>query len=184
MREFTQEEFYNQLDNDKNICKDTARIVPISIEGKKINTTGRGLGNTEIPIEMKALLGGLAKISGSSQVAKDFGVSKHSVDNYRHGKINHKVDPLLLSMNKDLEKNAKERAASIVLRNLGLIDDRSEDFENMSTKELIGTTIGLATIRDKMSDKNVVLNNQAQVIIYAPQEKDKSAYNVIEVESK
>lgn len=181
MKELTREQFEAQLENEKNICKDTAKVVPISSIGKKINENGRGQGNTEIPLEMKSLLGVLAKKSGSETVAKEFGVSKHSVDNYRNGKVNHIVKPELVKMNKDIEKKAKEKAAEIVLRNLGLIDSKDEDFESMSVKELIGTTIGLATIRDKMSDKNNIPNVGAQVIIYAPQQKEKSAYSVVEI---
>lgn len=139
--------------------------------------------------EERVFIGGLAKISGSHEVARQFDVSQIAALNFSKGMISpREVDPKL---QKDVEKSTKtvtdvisDRALNTLTSALGLVDDRLSDpkrNEGIKTVDIAKIAKDMSTIHSNMrgKDSSSGLNFGMQIILHAPVQKTVRDFEVV-----
>ena len=181
--ELTKEEFESRLSDARNPNKVSSdkidyEVIKTSRDSKRIATDGIGKRGPEVPLLLKALIGTVAQNSTSKAVAKTFGVSKNSVDNYARGEINGKPHPELKEKIKVVKQSVLEKAAELALKSLNRVTD--EQLDDLNAKELVGVAVMASSVHDRMSDKTII-SAPGSLIVYSPKELEKEAYPVKEV---
>lgn len=179
MKEITKEEFDRRRGEENNLTRiPQAEIVKIGKNGRRIGNVGRE--GKEIPMDVRVLIGTVAQHASAQEVAEVFDVSKATVDNSRNGKISGRADPELRERIHGLEDKIADKAAGLLLKSLGMIEDKENEISKLSVKELVGVGIGLASIKDRVTPKEVK-NEGGQVIIFAPTMNEVTSYPVVEI---
>lgn len=176
----SEDEAARRVGSDNNLSK---------IEHRKMTNVGRKKGVAMLSPQMRALIGLSARIDGTSNAAKAFGVSDRTVRTLKKGK----ASPFLArdaEQSEAIEKGIAEKVPAIqnaaltkLMIALDLVD--KDSLGKKGARDLTGAAKDLATIHEKLQPKQLLSNNEGPtVVIYTPTVAKESDYHVIEVEHK
>lgn len=188
------EEAQGRLDSSENLA---SRLVEV----RKIREGGRRLGNTNVPPALRSLIGSIA-VQGEenqSDIARAFGVSQPSISGYANGLIGDRreseIEEAIEKVEERKQETAKlpdssldeahQMALNVMMKSLTGLGEKLADEEimkSMKPKEVsriasdMSKIVSVATGQDKQSS---VVNN-TKVIVYAPQQRKETSYEIID----
>lgn len=173
-------ELDEKLQNPNNIAnrlnrnpfhEDKIKVVRKPEEVQKIEETPK---SKRLTPEEKALLAVEARTVGQGDLAKKYGVTQANVSY-------HKRNPNELAI--ATMDTVRNKAVTLADKILGLISDHP-DLKDLSPIQL---SVIVGKIADIAKDHNVIINQNTdnrQILVYTPENKNESNYEVIEVDSK
>ena len=164
------------LDNAQQRLNSTHNPVA---EIREIKRPGNSLGRRGFGVEFQAEVAALAHRKTIREVAEKVGVSEGQVSNWKHGSTDGETlnTKLIESTERKLE-GVRDTALDKLMLALGVIDE--EKIEKLSVKDAAAVAESMAGIIDRTT-KKVPVFNAAQVIIMAPQQKEESKFQVVEI---
>lgn len=172
----TKEQFNKEV-TGKDTSKDVVRAQVVNIE------RGRTSGRTEVPeIIRQVIAEEVIDCGGSQAIADKFGLSKSSVDAYKVGATStssyHKPDSSL----KQVVDNKKDEITTTARGRLSaalnsLTDDKISSAKARDIAAIAKSMSGV--IKDM--EPTVVQQNNTQVVVYRPRQRDEDEFDVITV---
>jgi transcriptional regulator with XRE-family HTH domain len=174
---------------EREKSEDNAINIIHKITGKgQHRSAARTEGSTNRTTAERAMIGLTAKFDTIENTANMFGVSKSSVTAYKKGVTTHNKETASEISNQELRVSITEKsdkiAESAVDKLMGALNlIQPELLEKRPVREIASVAVSLANVFDKVrpqTDKPAA----AQVIIFAPGQRNLEEYNVVEVETK
>lgn len=153
-----------------------------NVEHKRCGA-GRREGDKELPDFLRVLVGIGAKVEGSAQAAKAFGVSQPTALTASKGKRspNAPAVPELKQAIDGTIADARSRAVDGVMAALDLIPEKIDS--SVKLRDLSSVAKDLSFVVEKLSPPDEKMNKGAQVIFYMPKEREIIDYDVIDVQT-
>lgn len=158
-------------------------VVNVVIEHVVIKDKGRGIGNNEVPMELKKLIAEEAINGTSAKVLSGaFGISESSVNAYKHNATStasyHKPNEELVKSNNSVRDTISNKAQSKLLEAIESIT--KDDLQRTKVKDRASIASAMSNVVKNMREET---NPDAgvKVMIYSPRVKMEDDYNVIEV---
>jgi hypothetical protein len=144
---------------------------------------GKYMSQGNVPPIFRSLIGAAGKIGSVKGTAREWGVSKEAVMNYKNGKTHQNAEP-----NQSLISQLEDNTLSLRNQVLGLISQTvagitPEKMENKDAKELSIIARNLSSIMQStkppadIGDKTT----NAQVIVFSPEPELETSYQTTEV---
>lgn len=178
----------NHKDNLSLVLLKNHKLSASNGKGNKTNHKGSRKGVPDLTPFMRELIGTTAHLDTAKSTADAFGVSAHQAHNLKHGKLAQSGP-----VNPDLEKRivgnllkAKDTAADIVMKTLGLVNSQEGQIEiaNLGVKDKMEVAGRAAGIIDKLTPKDRGnIDNSTKVVIFAPMQRKEAEFEVVEIES-
>lgn len=165
-------------DEEKDI-----RLRTGSLQVQQHRKNGRPEGRTNIPDFLRPIIGASAHFQSAREVAKEFGVSKGTVDLYKHGMVagsGTRVHPDLKDRVDSIVGQVREKAAERLMAALGLLTD--EKLATAKARDLSGIAADMSRVIEKSAPRSEV--QATQIIIYAPSQRPIERYEVIEASDR
>lgn len=163
----------------------TGEVLEASIE----TSSGRGIGNTEVPLSIKKLIGESSIEEGSSAanaIGKFLGLSPSSVSAYANGATStatyHKPNGELQDFLGKARKRITKRAAGKLFKSLDVIDD--ERLEKLTALEASTVAKNMSAIIKHMEPEDKRGSNTFNgpiITFYAPHLVQEDKFDVINV---
>jgi len=174
------------ITNSNDFEAEKAKLGIIPPPTAEIIDINRGRGNTkETPEIIREIISEKAIIEGNTgQIAKQFGVSKSSVDAYKHGATS------TATYNKDHEplKKANDELRNVIATSArlklleALAEMTPERISKAKIRDIAAITKDLSAVaRDMDSVNQGATNNGVQVTVYAPRLREEGEFEVITV---
>lgn len=145
---------------------------------------GRTPGRTEIPSELRKVIGSCALIDSAKDVAQAFGISESSISAYKVGATSttnyHSPDPDLKKHIDSKRGEISDTARTKLLDALELIT--AEKVSGAKIKDIASIAKDMSAIIKNVEPNPLIgvqMNNQ--VVVYRPKMNDESDYDVITV---
>jgi predicted transcriptional regulator len=171
--------------NDFETEKARLGIIPTPPTAEVIDIN-RGRGNTkEVPEVIREIIAEEAIINGNTdQIAKRFGISKSSVDAYKHGATStatyNEPNEKLKKANDELRGLISTSARLKLLE--ALAEMTPERISKAKIRDIAAITKDLSAVaRDMDSIQQPGNNNGIQVTVYAPRLREEAEFEVITV---
>lgn len=178
----------NHKDNLSLVLLKNQKLTGSNGKGNRTNHRGSRKGVPDLTPFMRELIGTTAHLDTAKSTAKTFGVSSHQAHNLKHGKLSQSGP-----VNSDLEKRivgnllkAKDTAADIVMRTLGLVSSEAgqAEIQELNVKDKMEVAGRAAGIIDKLTPKDRInQDNSTKVVIFAPMQRKETEFEVVEIES-
>lgn len=150
--------------------------------GNKSTTFNDNTGKRIIPPEARPLVAALAMTEGVKKTSEIFGVGKDQIANIRDGKgWDGYQRPERVEEVKKVKEVVSELALEKLQDSLGLITH--ESLKDLSPKKLVSIGKDISIIVKNVSGEQQN-QNIAQVILFAPNQRDEKKYETIDVEAK
>lgn len=179
-----------RLDSSLNL---STRLMEI----RKLKEGGRRLGDVSVPPALRSLIGSLAVQGDESQkdIAEAFGITQPSVSSYERGMVGNRRDSEIEEAIEKTEgkveeakqatiEEAHQAALNVMVSSLGVISKRlaGESPGVLKTKDLsrIATDMSRIVSVATGQDKNNNIINNTKVVVYAPQQRKETSYDIIE----
>lgn len=185
------EKLFDELENEDNL------VNRLAIDGLKINrgkidsgVSGRRPGDVNVPPICRELIA-VQSVIGMEGLEEKFGISKESINKYEKGRVSslEQIEKRGKSKSdRELEKNldtmlgrVRDKALDRVMEAMELMD--GDKMKACNAKELSQITSNLARVVAATTPKqdNGNTNTQFNTIIYAPESKKESDYEVVQV---
>lgn len=167
-------------------ARDGAAVVPDRILHRVSPRKGRTPGKT-VPITEQVLIGIAARLDGTTEAARAYGVTVTTADGYKDGSRQQGRRDAL--PNKELKETldrtllkAKESAADRIVQALDVIDGPS--IQALKGKPLVAAELAvkMTTVVERLTPKDGGgSDNRVQIVVYGPEERDESRYDRLEV---
>ena len=182
---------YSKKDTSKNVVPSSdspSEVVDFSI--LDIPSRGRKSGDNNVPESLRSIIGETAILEGREEaldLASDFGISASSVSAYAKGATSTKTynqpsQNIISHINKSRQKRIN-KASQIMKSAMNAITPEKLDYADV--KDLSGIAKDMSVIIKNLEPKESATqtNNVSgpQFVIYAPQFKSESSFDVIEV---
>lgn len=146
----------------------------------------RGERGKEVPMQLKVLVGALAKVSGSPAAAKAFNVPQPSAFSYANGKTTNAPEtPQNQELIDGIETALKPIRKSAVEKLQFALDAITKEKlnESKSIRDVASVAANLSKIVEKTApiQEKTMINGGIQVNIYRPESRDEKEYTVIDV---
>lgn len=144
------------------------------------NSHGRSSGALNIDMMTRELVGTLANLGNSSEVARTFGVSISAAHNAKLGQSspNNPLPELQSKLEKNLGR-VRDKALDTIIESLDLID--TNKLEKEDARGLSAIASNLSKVVEKTLPKSSESNLRAQLIVYAPTQINESKFEVVEI---
>jgi hypothetical protein len=149
---------------------------------------GRPKGSEQVPDKMRELIGSLANKASLIDVSESFDISMSTASNYSRGLVQNSVDPELkarVSANssnskiKSTSEAAHESALDMLVDTLSALKPKLSSV--MKAKDLSKIATDMSRIVSNLTPKEITNQNNTQVILFAPKQKQESYYDSAEV---
>ena len=187
------EQFALELSRLGTEIKPDRNYIHPSIEAEIVNSAdreprkGRGVGNVEVPNEIRKLIADDNLTNGRQsalELASDFGISPSSVSAYSKGSTStasyREPDKTLTNYIKARKQRITKKALRVLTNSLDTLTP--EKLSTVKARDLAGIAKDMSTVANNMSDKNESQSDgKPQFIVYAPQVRDERSYETIVV---
>ena len=174
------------ITNSNDFEAEKAKLGIIPTPTAEIIDINRGRGNAkEVPEVIRQIISEEAIVNGNTdEIAKRFGVSKSSVDAYKHGATStatyNKPDEKLKKANDELRGIISTSARLKLLE--ALAEMTPERISKAKIRDIAAITKDLASVAKDMDTINQGnTNNGIQVTVYAPRLREEGEFEVITV---
>jgi transcriptional regulator with XRE-family HTH domain len=149
---------------------------------------GRGVGNVEVPEELKKLIGAEAIEHGREaalNLARDFGISSSSVSAYTNGATStasyNNPDATLTKYLEGRKKRITKKSLRVLQSALSVLTP--EKLNGIKARDASAIAKDMSVISKNMEkqDQTVSEANRPQFVVYAPQVRDERTYETIVV---
>jgi len=197
MNSLTQEEANERLNDEDNLVNKLEKFIRPSKVSREKNIPnpngGRKPGQENLSDFERSILGTAATISGSTQAAKDFNVSKETAQKAKDGVTSNvtgedntreiTVNTTARDRTKDNLENIADKGTAFLIKTLGLLD-KSID-ATTKPRELASIGRDVAKIVETALPKESIANGPGVVFqFYVPQQRSESEFEVIDIVSK
>jgi hypothetical protein len=157
------------------------------LEIKPINHGGgRAEGIKNLTENERAIIGASARAFGIRATANAFGVSESHTNSLAHGKVyreggreSSKNHAALAEKIEDRLDEVKDVALTKLMLSLGLLDE--DKMDKATAKDLSGIAANLSKVVQNSSGNGNNKGTQVNLVVYAPESKVISDYQVVEV---
>jgi hypothetical protein len=128
----------------------------------------------------RELVGTLANLGNSSEVARTFGISTSAAHNAKLGQSS--PSKPLPELQSKLEKNlgrVREKAIDTILESLDLMD--TNKLEKEDARGLSAIASNLSKVVEKTLPKSSESSLRAQLIVYAPTQVNETKFEIVEI---
>lgn len=153
----------------------------LSIPNGKVVSIAKPVRGRELPDFMKEMIGTLGRIQKQADVAEEFGVTRGDVNRYSQGKVGATTTRVDEELRAKIDSNlgiVQEKASDKLLKALDLLT--TEKLAGEKPRNIASIARDLSAVIDRARPKNETNVLNAQVIVYAPQQREEKSYEVIE----
>lgn len=147
---------------------------------KKLYPGGRHPGDKNIPPETRVVVGTLANLDSTRNVAEAFGISHSQVHALKHGKTDQDGAP-----NPDLVERIEsslgviqDKAIVTLMESLKLITP--DKLSKLKVRELSGVAKDMAGVIERTTPKKEIHNHGPTLVVYTPKPNEEADYEVVE----
>lgn len=158
-----------------------------SVEVQRVPHAGRTTDSKAIPLEIRALIGGLARQGSDTnkEIAETFGVSAQTVSDASRGLVGNRRDEALEEKLKESDKTANEKvetahAAALDLMMESLIQMKPLLKEGAKLRDLSKTAADMAKIAGALKPAKEDDAPKVQVVLMSVNQRKESEYEVID----
>ncbi len=145
---------------------------------------GRPTGRTEVPMELRKIIGEEALVSSAKDVARAFDISPSSISAYKHGSTSTTSYNNPETELKDHIDNKRSEIADSAREKLKLALEEitSEKVSGAKIKDIASIAKDMSSVvRNMEPSPQIGLQQNNQVVIYRPKMHDEDLYDVITV---
>lgn len=187
MHLLTDEQLADRQSSDRNLTRDNVSRIPLRRDGRVAG--GRKEGDSNIPEFLRPLIGGLSKAGNGRAVADAFGVSQARASQLANGhmgpspgavdsELKDRVDQVADSVRNDIIRSATKK---LIAAMEAIKEDKLAENGPLVLSQVARN---MASIVEKMEEKEKDDESKFQVFIYAPNEKPITEYPAIEIQAK